>query len=216
MLAFRSFRDLTVRTRIVLALIIPVTALLGFNAAQLAGQRREVIGMAQVERQAALAVAVSNLIHELQRERGASTLFVGSKGTKFGERLKEQRSLTGAKRAIFDSALNKSSNSSQDLRQLIADAQSRLGNLDRMRAEIDALSIDTGETAKYYTDTIGALLSAIEYMAVLSSNAEITNRIAAYTTFSRPRNARAISARSAPEALRLGNSHRLCTGASSR
>jgi methyl-accepting chemotaxis protein len=52
-----------------------------------------------------------------------------------------------------------------------------------MRAEIDALRIDTGETAKYYTDTISALLSAIEYMAVLSSNAEITNRIAAYTSF---------------------------------
>ncbi|MCD4668294.1 MAG: nitrate- and nitrite sensing domain-containing protein, partial [Sulfurimonas sp.] len=61
-----------------------------------------------------LAVAISNFVHETQKERGATAGFVGSKGKNFTKRLPAQRLNTDAKletmrltlRTIGTSALN--------------------------------------------------------------------------------------------------------------
>ncbi len=180
----RSLDDLPARSRIVLALAIPVIALIGLSAVGLRDQLQAVAGITKVERQAGLAVAISGLVHELQRERGASAGFLGSKGNKFADTLKEQRTATGAKRTALETTLSElGEDLPQELSQRIADAQSRLGDLDKTRAAVDTLGLDVSEAAKYYTGTIGALLRTIEYMAVLSPNSEITTRVAAYTSF---------------------------------
>ena len=180
----RSLDDLPARSRIVLALAIPVIALIGLSAVGLRDQLQAVAGITKVERQAGLAVAISGLVPELQRERGASAGFLGSKGNKFADTLKEQRTATGAKRTALETTLSElGEDLPQELSQRIADAQSRLGDLDKTRAAVDTLGLDVSEAAKYYTGTIGALLRTIEYMAVLSPNSEITTRVAAYTSF---------------------------------
>lgn len=46
-----------------------------------------------------LSIKLSHLIHETQKERGASAGFLGSKGTKFTEILPSQRLLTNEKNA---------------------------------------------------------------------------------------------------------------------
>jgi len=48
-----------------------------------------------------LAVAASDLIHELQTERGMSAGYLGSKGAQFGAELPSQRALTDAAMAAI-------------------------------------------------------------------------------------------------------------------
>lgn len=44
-----------------------------------------------MEQSVALSVSVGNLVHEMQKERGASAGFIGSQGSKFGTILQSQR-----------------------------------------------------------------------------------------------------------------------------
>ncbi len=45
-----------------------------------------------------LSVVYSELVHELQKERGMTAGYIGSKGTKFADKLKSQRQNTDEKR----------------------------------------------------------------------------------------------------------------------
>ncbi len=45
-----------------------------------------------------LSVIYSELVHEVQKERGMTAGYIGSKGTKFADKLKGQRKNTDAKR----------------------------------------------------------------------------------------------------------------------
>ena len=52
-----------------------------------------------------LATKISIVIHELQKERGTSAGFLGSKGKNFGENLQKQRQLSDEKIKEFFKAL---------------------------------------------------------------------------------------------------------------
>ena len=69
--------------RIMLMLVLPIAGLLAFAALNVAEKSRVFSEMTRLERVAQVTPAASALIHELQRERGASSGFVESKGQKF-------------------------------------------------------------------------------------------------------------------------------------
>jgi len=54
-----------------------------------------------LERMAQLAVVIGDLLHETQKERGASSVYLSSKGSKFSEQLKAQRLATDQVRIRF-------------------------------------------------------------------------------------------------------------------
>ena len=60
---------------------------------------------AQVIRLAELSVTSSNLVHELQKERGLTAGYIGSSGSKFADKLPEQRVQTDEKLLLFEAML---------------------------------------------------------------------------------------------------------------
>ncbi|MFD0937047.1 nitrate- and nitrite sensing domain-containing protein, partial [Methylobacterium trifolii] len=68
----------------------------GLSVSDRMTQRAE---MGRVEDLAGLASRISLFTHEAQRERGASSLFLGSRGTQFKAELAAQRSRTDAARS---------------------------------------------------------------------------------------------------------------------
>ena len=54
-----------------------------------------------------VSIAASNLVHELQKERGASAGFTNSKGKKFSEVLTKQRKDTNVKREALKAMLSR-------------------------------------------------------------------------------------------------------------
>ena len=180
-----SLTNQSIRTRIVLALSIPTIAFIALGVMHLLERRQAAAEMANIEHLTGFAQVISELVHEMQKERGASAGFTGSGGAKFGDTLRSQRTLSNAKLAAFANARNTFKTPAQppEFTKLIADADAKLEELGKTRSAIDSLSLDAGGVTGYYTSTISALLTAIEHIALLTTNAELTNMIMIYTSF---------------------------------
>ncbi|MEZ9538899.1 methyl-accepting chemotaxis protein [Shewanella sp. 10N.286.51.B8] len=129
-----------------------------------------------------LAVINSALVHELQKERGMSAGFLGSKGQSFAQDLPQQRSMTDQQVVIFSSipaAEHFPAKISSTLRQI----ESQLQQLQSMRRSVDDLSISVAEEVKYYSDLNKTLLSVVDETAVQSSISELSLKLASFSAF---------------------------------
>jgi methyl-accepting chemotaxis protein len=124
---------------------------------------------------------LSRLVHELQRERGLSSAFLGSKGAQMRGELAEQRKRTDAERAIALEALASLKQSAiAELAAAARSSQDILGQLDQRRTETDSLSIAPPAAVGYLSETIGRLIMVITGISKLSSDDDISKSIAAY------------------------------------
>ena len=175
--------DLKIRTRVGLALLLPVLGLLFFAVSGVLDTRRAASQMSRVEALAGLGPDISALVHELQKERGNSAGFIGTKGKgAFQERLDAQRKQTDSVRESFGEAIGRfdvaayGSSFAKDVRE----TQDLLAELDGNRQEVSSLQFDVATMAKYYTKTISRHLDLIAEMAILSTDASVSNAITAY------------------------------------
>ena len=110
--------------------------------------------LTQVQELNILSQKLSLLIHETQKERGASAGFVGSKGMKFVDILPKQRLLTDTKRKEYAQYLSTIdlSSFSKELQENVSIFQADLDKLDSKRAQITTLSISLKDTVSYFTN----------------------------------------------------------------
>ena len=172
-------------TRIMIALIIPIIGLVLFSAFSVIEKQRTASQMGQLQELAQLGPVISALVHEMQKERGTSAVFIGSKGKKFTAELPQQWQATNVKRTALLKTLKSFDAQAFGAEMVgrVKAAQGALGQMDGVRGQVNALSTTTPKMAGYYTPTIAKLLSMVEMMTVLSSNAEVTRAITAYTGY---------------------------------
>lgn len=130
-----------------------------------------------------LSITYSELVHELQKERGTTAGFIGSKGEKFSEELQRQRSDTDTKkqaREVFLAANDFEQTTIIRLNQQIADDLARLSQI---RSQVSNFDIPTKQAISYYTSLNAKLLSVSNIIAELSTNANITKQTIAYYNF---------------------------------
>jgi methyl-accepting chemotaxis protein len=175
-------KNLKISVRLALALVIPLAAVVVYSGLALSEKNRQADEMEQVEELARLAPTISALVHEMQKERGTSAGFIGSKGAKFADRLPVQRNLTDEKVAALSVALAKfpAGEYGQGLKAKLDAADGALKGMAETRTGISALSLPLGNATGYYTGTIAKLLGVIEEMAVVSRDARVTKAIIAY------------------------------------
>ena len=178
-------KNLKIKYRIFLIVSVAITGMLVFSGLQL-WEKRQVAGeMESLESLAEMGPVVSGLVHELQKERGASAGFISSKGTKFGEKLRAQRDSTDEKRAVLDEALAAFDAEAygSSLVGKVEAAGDAVAELQGKRDQVSGLDLTVPAMAGYYTPTIAKLLSIVEEMAMLSTDAAVSNQITAYTSF---------------------------------
>src|SRR5687767_967037 len=91
--------QLRLGVRLYLLLSLPMAGLLAFGIHG-AWQKWEVArDYRKMERNAAVLDQIGDTVHELQKERARSAVFVNSKGARFRDELKAQRALTETQRA---------------------------------------------------------------------------------------------------------------------
>ena len=171
--------------RIAVTLLLPVLCLVFFAGAMVLERRAVMAEMAALERLAAVASDISAVVHELQKERGASTGFIGAKGGAFASPLDAQRRETDAAIGRLRdplAAFDAKAYGADFVRRLEAQ-RSRLGELAGVRTKVSDFSMPMGEMAGWYTTTIGGLLDVIGTMGTLSQDADITRSITAYIAF---------------------------------
>ena len=142
------------------------------NQASVYGEMAEEIRLAQF---------LSNLLHEQQIERGASAVFLGSGGEKFGDELKAQRENTTERRAIVLAAMPSYQAFLEEKPNLAALSKevgvflTNLARMDGIRAQIDAQDITVAESVAYYTTLNGQMIHIIKSMTKLSNDSQITS-----------------------------------------
>ena len=132
-----------------------------------------------------LSQKLSLLIHETQKERGASAGFLGSKGLKFGAILKKQRVLTDERYNELQRYIK-----SLNLEDYQATLRSNIGaiiagmdKIGTIRSRVDTFSISVKEEVNYYTAVNKDILQVVSLTAKLADTPELVKALSAYTNF---------------------------------
>ena len=156
--------NISVRWRLLISAIIPIVVLLCFAFFTISNQVGFTQHYAKSEKLTVFSVYVSDLVHELQRERGRSAGYVGSKGgTSYRASLDTQRRNTDEALEAFreelarDVVLFTTDKHKLHLREL----NNHLDALEGHRSDVDRLKFELSGTVKPYTETINTLLSLI-------------------------------------------------------
>lgn len=141
--------------------------------------------ISQAEDLNVLSQKLSLLIHETQKERGASAGFIGSKGKEFTDILPKQRVLTLDKSkelTTYIATLNLNSYS-DEFKSEIAAFNADMSKLDTIRSQVDTLSISAKESVAYYTNMNTKILNIVSLTAKLANTPELVKALGTYTNF---------------------------------
>ena len=176
--------NLKISLRLAIAIAIPMVLLIGLAGYDLSVKWAMRAEMAKLGPLADGVAKVSRFIHELQRERGASAVFLGSKGAQMREELPAQRKRTEADRqAAMTIIAQLNATATGEFKNAIGKAEAAVGALDARRKDIDAQAITAPNSSAYFTDTIVKLLSVTDEIAKVSGQGSVSMAVAAYVGF---------------------------------
>ncbi len=139
----------------------------------------------QVKELNILSQKLSLLIHETQKERGASAGFIGSKGKKFSDILPKQRVLTNNRNSelvAYISTLDLNS-FSNELKEEILAFTATMDQINTIRSKVDALNISVKDEVAYYTKMNTNILNIVALTAKLAETPELVKALDSYTNF---------------------------------
>ncbi|BFM15777.1 methyl-accepting chemotaxis protein [Maricurvus nonylphenolicus] len=180
-----ALRNLSVKAKLFFLITLPVVGLAYFSGVGLKQAAETAKSAETIEILVEIAAANSALVHELQKERGASAGYLGSAGRKFGDVLTKQRRST-------DDAISKrqqllSHFDRQTLAPAIVDSlnqvDNRLNELGSIRQGVTSLKIASSKAIGYYTQNNKILLDIAPRAATVSKDSQITQQIQAYYNF---------------------------------
>jgi len=176
---------LSIRAKLFLIFIIPTLALIYQITTSVVSKNSLLHEVDILQDSLVLSVKVSTLVHEIQKERGATAGFIGSKGNKFVDTLTLQKSSTNSK---YSELMNEfqAFNVEKLPPKLVAQLQLALQQYEQIqniRARVQSLSISQQDAIKYYTSINSSLLNAIARLANEANIAPIVKELDAYTNF---------------------------------
>ncbi|HVR61310.1 MAG TPA: nitrate- and nitrite sensing domain-containing protein [Polyangia bacterium] len=177
------FLNVRIRTKLLAITLVPLLGLAYLSisrSVELAGQARSASALRLTTE---LAVAMGNLIHETQRERGMTSIFVSSKGTKFGPELDRQRAETDKRQAEYQAFVASEDKALASALASLADANVALRRLPEIRARASRLQADAKEGLVYFTNMNYQFVTGVGSIASLSSDPEMARYALAYYAY---------------------------------
>ena len=134
---------------------------------------------------ALLIVDSGGMLHELQKERGISSIVLNSQGERFVGKLQRQRTTTDNQIDDFQQQLSEfnAAEVGRDVENLTTDINHELSNLKQIRNSVDAAEINAKESLAAYSTLNNTLQDFVQAVASYGSNAELTKRRLAYLNF---------------------------------
>ncbi len=177
--------NMTIRNKLLLLMLIPSALIVFFASSVVYRDLTIKKDVAKVKKLALLSEQISLMLHETQKERGASAGFIGSNGEKFKTKLPNQRALTDKQKKEFVKFVNNFDFTifPNDLKIRVDALMADLNRLDEMRTKISSLSISLPDAIDYFTNMNAKMLRAMGDNAKNSPQNEITKALAAYFVF---------------------------------
>ncbi|WGL18098.1 nitrate- and nitrite sensing domain-containing protein [Microbulbifer bruguierae] len=157
----------------------------------LAAKRAEIQALQRLVRSCELVTTVSDLVHQLQRERGISNIYLVSSGARFADHRQDQMHCSSDSEGGFRQLLHEQYlgpgryDSPRDMRLLngIAYALHGLDELVNLRRHIDAFEVSALESTDAYCRLIAGLLSVVLEAADVADDPEVTRLLVALGNF---------------------------------
>lgn len=176
---------MSIRTKLTAAIAVPLLALLLLGGGNILESYQVASEMTAVGQLTEFTTTVSALVHETQKERGATAGFLGSNGKKFGDILQKQRTATDVRLeglrlhlANFDA-----NNYGKDFSRHLSESLALLDEIESKRQAISSMSLPAAEAIGYYTTMNGLFLDTTGSAATTITSGTIAERISAYTAF---------------------------------
>jgi methyl-accepting chemotaxis protein len=177
--------NISLKSKLIILLILPILGIIYFsqnevrNAISIKNESHAIV------RLASFSVIASSLVHELQKERGASAGYIGSQGSKFVKKLPEQYKLTDAKIVSLKNYLQQfdSKQFGDKFDKMLNKAVFDLDKITKKRSAIKNLNLGIKQVLKYYTGLNKQFLNFASEMSTLSANGEIATLTSSYANF---------------------------------
>jgi len=176
---------LRLKVRLILLLALPLAGVTVFGVLGALQKRAVARNYAKLETSATVLNQIGNTIHELQKERGRSAVFAGSKGAKFAAEISAQQGATDAELRKLHELLPKFNAASlgADFETVFKHALADVGELPSTRSAIMGFRLTTPESTAYFTRTIASLAEVTVAMSHHVDDAEIANGMGCYVSF---------------------------------
>ena len=177
--------NMSIKLKMVLIVAIPaviIFLLLGISSYK---SYKQVEELSKIEKATMLATKISAMVHNTQKERGASAGFIGSNGTKFVEELPNIRKDTDTTVSEME-AFYKSMDFNKypkEMKTRMEEALTLLSELSEKRSKVSSLSISVKDEVAYYTKMNSALLDSVAYIAKISTNQEMSTSLNAFANY---------------------------------
>ncbi|WP_102108388.1 methyl-accepting chemotaxis protein [Oceaniglobus roseus] len=177
--------DRPIRTALNAVIALPLLSALFLSLWILELEVGKALSLGRLHDSVDLASEMSTLVHEQQKERGATSVFLTSGGTQFGEDLKRQRQDTDRLRAATTGRIRTFLDRARDpaMRERLKTILADLGELDQVRARVDRLEIPAPDAIGFYTRLNTGMLGAIAASARLGNDLDVYRAVSAFAEF---------------------------------
>ena len=179
------FNKISIQTKLFLIFIIPTAALVIQIFSIIIEKRSSVNEGKVLSISVKIATKVSALIHESQKERGVTAVYLGSHGKKFTNELKSQRRDTDVKLDDLKAFIKE-----QDIDDLpikfiknLNQSLVKFDDIKNVRRGVDTFSITKLDAISFYTTMHNVFIGSISYLAKFSHNSQMIKGLSAYINF---------------------------------
>lgn len=164
---------ISIKKRLMVLALVPIMVIIALSTGRILYDFSIKNSLVQTKERIKEAKALSKVIHFLQIERGLSSGFVASGGTKNGEKLPEIRSKVDGAIIEIKDVFNQTGGD--------ANVLSHLGELEQKRSEVTTLKLDSSQVALYYTKTILSMVDATLNIPSHMEDMQSRNILQSYT-----------------------------------
>jgi len=176
-------KKLSIENKMKLLIIFPLIFIIALSLNITINSYNKVHKLERVKEVVILNTKISLLLHETQKERGASAGYLGSKGIKFKDILDKQRTLTNEKIQDFKTYLNTFNYYPKKGKEKISIVLDELSKIQNLRTSVDSLEIKVKKAIDYYTNINANLLDFIAKTSTIAENEVVIKDITSYYNF---------------------------------
>jgi len=165
----------SVKTKILAVSIFPLIVALGFILNTVI-EKYHISDEMEQQKEINQYISLSSaLLHEIQKERGTSGVFLGSNGTKFKDEMLAQRSKTDTKLNELNQYITNFtiSDFGKESDNKLKSSNEKLSTISSLRDKINNVSIKAGDSLNAYSDINKNLISAISSVSRFGTTTRI-------------------------------------------
>jgi methyl-accepting chemotaxis protein len=172
-------KDMTIKNKLLLLTITTIVVILAYATKISYDSYQNYSNYKKMRDLIQVSVKMSAVLHELQKERGASAGFLSSHGAKFSDILPKQQKSTDAKIKELKTFLEK--NSGEDFS--LVKGKFDLNSVKEMRKKVNSLNASTKEAVVFYTALNKKIIDTISHLSILAKDREIRTSFNSFAVF---------------------------------